>query len=274
MNRVLYYSSIILLFFAGVIACRKPSADVRDPDKLRISRIQRISPAINTVFVTDFIYDDQQRVDKISASSGNIKDGNLITNYVNSVKYYYNGTNKNPYKASGAFDVTSNLDVFYTYNKDGILIKDSAIGPGLPSIRVRDYTYATDKLIVKNSQYPGIDSFLIKNNNITEIVYGVGDGTPSNLYFQLSYDNKINPLSKLNIASVKIVEGLNGFFTGPLAPGFCRNNITDFSAGGISLQGEHVQTSTESYSHTYTKEGLPETCTTTYYTYKYSYEAF
>lgn len=96
-------------------------------------------------------------------------------------------------------------------------------------------------------------------------------------YYQLSYDDKINPLSKLNIATVKVAEGLRSF-PDILAPGFCRNNIIAHTSGTVSYSGNRTEKEIQPYKFTYTKEGLPETCKINSqldtYTFKYTYEEF
>jgi hypothetical protein len=291
MNRVLYYSSIILLFSAGFTACKKPSGDAaRNPDKLRISRVtQSTVLAPQKVNVTDFIFDDQNRVNKIAYSYEETVNGSLTTQPRNGLTYYYNGTDKNPYKASGEISINGWIaDIYYTYNTVGMLVRDSAKGTGINQVLIHDYTYSPDKIIVKKRTYfimpPGgttgntlTDSVVIKNNNIAEIVYATGSIGQSAYYFQVSYDDKINPMSKLNIAPVKVTEGLKGF-PDILAPGICRNNITAYTTGIISYSGNRTEKAMQPYKFTYTKEGLPETCKiyTPYetYTITYTYEDF
>lgn len=280
MNRTVCSISVLLLLFATILSCEKPSDDapIRDLDKLRISKItQSTASAPQTTSVIDFFYDNQQRVDKIVYANGN------------GVTYYYNGTEKNPYKASGAVSTGSWIaDIYYTYNNAGILIRDSAKGSGTSEVITHDYMYSSDKIIVTKGNYQVLpngmiagstlkDSVVVKNNNIAEVVYATGSiGQPA-YYYQVSYDNKINPISKLNIAAVKVIEGLQGF-PDNMAPGFCKNNITSYTSGTISYSGTRTEQGKQSYTLTYTKEGLPETCTIKTqrdtYTYKYTYEEF
>jgi hypothetical protein len=280
---------ILLLFLAGITACRKPSNDAtRSPDKLRISRIaQSTVREPQKVNVTDFIYDDQQRVQEITYYYEEMVNGGLNTQPKTSITYYYNGTDKKPYKASGQVSNGFYADIFYTYNNAGQLIRDSAKGAGM-EVRTHDYTYTPNYILVKTGKYTTIstggvyggtftDSVVIKNNNIAEVVYWTGSIGLPGYYYKFSYDDKINPLSKLNIAAVKIVEGFQ-IFPDILAPGICKNNMTAYTYGTISYSGGRSDGETQPYIFTYTKEGLPETCTITNrletYTIKYTYDEF
>ena len=281
---------VVILFFAGITACNKPADDkVRDVDRLRISRIaQSTIREPQKVNLTDFTYDDRQRVKRIVYSYEETVNGSLTTRPGNSLTYHYYDTLKNPYRASGQVSNGWVADIYYTYNNAGILIRDSAVNAGATEVRTHDYTYASGKIIVTRGNYYQsngtiagstlLDSVVIKNNNIIEVVYGTGvaAGTGSRFYYQLFYDTRINPMSKLNIAAVKIVEGLQTF-PDILAPGICSNNITGYAAGYLN-RGERTQQAIQSYNFTYTKEGLPETCTITNqletYTLKYTYEEF
>lgn len=292
MNKVIQAAGILLLFLAGITACNKPADDkVRDIGRLRIVRIKQSTVREpQKVNLTDFIYDDQHRVKRIAYSYEETVNGILTTHPGNSLTYHYSdNTLKNPYRASGQVSNGWVADIYYTYNNAGKLIRDSAVNAGATEVRTHDYTYASGKIIVTRGNYYQsngtiagstlLDSVVIKDNNIIEVVYGTGAaaGTGSRFYYQLFYDTRINPMSKLNIAAVKIVEGLQTF-PDILAPGICSNNITSYAAGYLNSQGERTQQAIQSYSFTYTKEGLPETCTITNqletYTLKYTYEEF
>lgn len=290
MNKILYSSGILLLFLVGINACKKPSNDpARNPDKLRIARLtQSTVRDPQKVNVTDFIYDTQQRVEKITYSYEETVNGSLITQPRGSLTYYYNGTDKNPNKASGSMLGGWLADIYYSYNTTGQLIRDSAKGSGTTEVRTRDYTYFSGYILVKRGSYytspTGMvsgstltDTVVIENNNIAEVVYPTGSIGQPGYYYKLSYDDKINPLSKLNIAAVKIVEGLKNF-PDVIPPGICKNNMTAYTPGTISYGGRRTDSETQPYIFTYTKEGLPETCTITTqletYTLKYTYEEF
>jgi len=77
--------------------------------------------------------------------------------------------------------------------------------------------------------------------------------------YKLIYDNKINPLSTLNISAITVVTGLNGF-PSFLAPGFCKNNVTEYTYGYSSLPGQFTGQNVYYYTYSYNDNNLPKEC--------------
>jgi len=270
MNLVLRYSCLAILFVSGIISCKKPSEEESTPNagNLRISRIvQDVASAPGGhVAVTDFIYDDQKRIQKINYSGGDSVNGGLIITKINGVTFYYNGIEKNPYKTSGQSPDNSywTAEAYFFYNSFGELILDSIRPVGQETnYKLRNYNYSSDRIIVKRTDSLArsvfYDSLPVKNHNLTGIFYNITRSTQL-VGYQCTYDNKINPLSLLNIAAQKTIEGVEGFPMDGLAPGYCQNNIKEYSMGYVTSQGEFVKQLTRKFSFTYTKEGLPEKC--------------
>ncbi|MFL5747034.1 MAG: hypothetical protein ACJ751_20315 [Niastella sp.] len=219
--------------------------------------------------VIDFTYDDQQRLNKFIFSTGDQSTGTLIVTPVDSFQYYYNGTEKNSFKASNTTPAVSlGIEVtYFRFNNAGQVINDSVIFTGNSSYSTREYTYATDKILVKNSSfYTGsgnsqlTDTFLIKDNNVAEVHYGNPSAAYNTTrYYKCTYDNKINPVNKLNFAALKPVDGITGF-PSYLAPGASKNNIVEFTRGIINYQGMFMPEQTTILTYTYNSDGLPETC--------------
>jgi hypothetical protein len=289
----LFSPATITLLFLILTSCKKTSEGSPDPNRLLISRIVETAEASSpdeNLDVTDFVYDDQQRVDKIVFSYGERVNGKLITTEIDNIKYYYTGTDKKPYKANGQIQPTLKGDIFYTYNASGALVRDSAISSSTFTIITRHYTHFTDKIMIKRDEYREgfmgqttehhsyTDSFLLKNNNISEAVFGSYAPNADSYYYQSTYNDKINPISKLNIAAIKITEGIRGTFSEVMAPGSCKNNITRYDRATIPPQGAFIKYLLQKHSFTYTREGLPETCTVENqlrtYTIQYSYKGF
>ena len=150
---------------------------------------------------------------------------------------------------------------------------------------IRNYRYNPGKIIVKRAVYQTLsggdiafnessDSISLKGSNIGEIMYLPESPFGTGNYYGCTFDDKINPISKLNIAVVKVLEGI----TGPLAPGICKNNIIEYTSGTFSYFRPLVPVSTKKLSYTYTREGLPETCVIENQTdtqrFEYIYEEF
>lgn len=274
------------LFISVIVSCHKPSDDGpdSDPNNFRISRIvQGAIPSNGKVSVTDFIYDDQQRVAKIVYSSGDSVNGTITTTPIQACTYYYNGTEKNPYKTTGRpqSDLSYSGDVYYYYNNAGQLIRDSLKSTSDSEIATRDYSYSQDGIIVKETTFIGLGNFIknktfvVKNHNLTENFYASTSPGTTSYGYRLIYDNKVNPISKLNIVTQQTIDGVNGF-PSYLAPGYCLNNITEASAGSTNTQGQFITEQITKFNYTYNKAGLPAECVITTsrltYTVKYYYE--
>jgi hypothetical protein len=265
----------IVLSLSVLFSCHKPHDDASaDPNatKLRISKVVRhlASQPADKSMAIDFEYDDQLRVEKLILSTGDESTGTLIVTPIDSFQYYYNGTEKNAFKASNSTPIIIGLGTEVTYfrfNNGGQVTNDSVTFTGNPSYSTREYTYAANIILVKKSSfYTGsgqsqlTDTFVIKDNNVAEVHYG----NPSAAYnttrcYKCTYDNKINPVSKLNFAALKPVDGIEGF-PSYLAPGVSKNNIVEYSRGTINYQGKFIVEQTTALSYTYNSDGLPETC--------------
>ncbi|OQP62565.1 hypothetical protein A3860_28145 [Niastella vici] len=260
--------NLVLLVSVSVIAsCHKHDGPAPDPNKYHLSRIVESAASApgGSAFIIDFVYDDQQRVDKMIFSSGDSTNGSLTTQ---TCTFYYNGSEKNPYKTTGKppYYITPDADVYYYYNGSGQLMRDSLRFTSGSEIATRDYTYSTDKITVKRTTYSSststsnswTDSFLIKDHNLA------GSRTPAWIgggYYGINctYDNKPNPIAQLNIAAVRMIDGLYGFAS-YLAPGFCHNNITESSSFYMDPQGQISTGDSRKFSYKYNAAGLPEEC--------------
>jgi len=259
---------VLIASISSIASCHKNDSPSPDPNKYHLSRIVEGPAFAPGSFVIDFVYDDQQRVDKMVFSSGDSANGGPLT--TQTCKFYYNGSEKKPYKTTGKppYYITPDAEVYYYYNSSGDLIRDSLTATGGSVIAIRDYSYSTDKITVKRTIYSGstgtsntvTDSFLIKDHNLA------GSRTPAGAgygYYGINctYDNKPNPIAQLNIAAVRTIDGLYGF-SSYLAPGFCHNNITESSSFYIDPQGKISLGDPRKFSYTYNSAGLPEKCIT------------
>jgi hypothetical protein len=130
-----------------------------------------------------------------------------------------------------------------------------------------------DKLITYDITATGVlptgysrDTFQVINNNITYGKFAIPPGVGWDV-FEMTYDNKINPFTKLNIASLKLIEGGQTFDKGTyLSTGYCKNNMTQ----RVSKDSDpNVKSSaTDNFQYAYNETNLPVYCkiTSTYYT--------
>ncbi|MBC7934643.1 MAG: hypothetical protein H7Y86_04690 [Rhizobacter sp.] len=193
--------AVILLF---VFASCSNENNPDDQPGTRLVKVMDMEDPTDSSYYDRFTYDNEGRVTEIfSGSFGGI----LAT-------FYYNGAGLKPYKMDGEFDETTH---FFEYDASGRLIRDSSIDAIGGTVYLTTYSYFQG-LTVSDSWYeqtgaPRInqerDSFLLDaGNNVLQARYYRADdpyGDPSRLTFieQFSYDNKVNPLGKLNIAFLK-----------------------------------------------------------------------
>jgi hypothetical protein len=203
---------------------------------------------------------------EIATSNGDSVNGEIKSAKFRSVKFFYNGTDKNPFKTIGPLSNFSNssTETFYSYNANGALIRDSTAASQSYSGIVRNYVYTSDKIVVqsKNPIYvydTSKDSFTVADHNlVTGFLYITPYSTQANGY-KLIYDNKLNPISKLNIATLATVTSINGF-PSFLAPGYCKNNITEYTYGTSTSPGNFTGNSTYYYTYSYNENNLPVEC--------------
>lgn len=227
-----------------------------------------------TAYTQEFVFDDQKRVImRINYDSDTNGVRLPAAKTDTSLQFFYNGTERNAYRTIGYsyFYTSTKGDVLHFYNSNNQIIKDY-IYSSPTSYRSRTYTYSSDKLItydttITNILPPGYkrDTFQIINNNIAYAKFAFPPGIGYDV-FDLTYDNKINPLTKLNIASNILLEGGQAFDKNPyLSPGYCKNNMTQ-------RVGKRSQATTESpevdmFQYTYNEIDLPVYCKISYSVY-------
>ena len=232
------------------------------------------STKLNGAYTREFIFDSQKRVTLYvgyNSDTNGVKLSGAKTD--TSLQCFYNGNDKNAYRAIGwnLFAYTT-ADVFHFYNSNNQVIKDSIYyGPG--QYTSREYFYAADKLTTYDthivSPFPighSRDTFLLTNNDITKASFSFAPGIGSYDLFDLTYDNKINPLNKLNIAPLRIIEGDKAFDKGTsLSPGFCKHNMTQrisrYKSSPATAQA------TDQFQYTYNDKDLPVYCKQTWQYY-------
>ncbi|MCS3800098.1 hypothetical protein [Niastella sp. OAS944] len=221
----------------------------------------------------EYVFDDQKRVKMIvwyySDTNGvRLPAANTDTTF----QFFYNGAERTAYRTIGwtLFQTYKTADVLHFYNSNNQIIKDS-IYNSPKSYSSRTYTYLPDKLttydvFITSILPPGYnrDTLQIINNNITHAKFGFPPGIGYDV-FDITYDNKINPLTKLNIASNRLIEGGHAFDKNPfLSPGYCKNNMTQ----RVAWYSDHPQTiETDLFQYTYNELNLPVYCKIWYSVY-------
>jgi hypothetical protein len=265
MNRLLSSLSVIL-FALCIFSCKKSKDDGNDTasgSTLSKVMVWDAAQPQKAIQIIDFKYDSLDRITEIVYSSGDSVNGAINSFIVHTSKCFYNGIETNPYKTTG-FKLPLGYpvgDVYHYYTNSGVLTADST-GPGrtYSGYYKRELAWSSDKIIATHKIYSGSlrqtkDSMFIDGNNIT----GYNTTLAGNIEeYTFKYDNKINPLAKLNIAAFTVVDGTDGI-EGFVAPGYCKNNITETVKKAIKILPGGTSTSTTKTTSTYTynNKGLP-----------------
>lgn len=267
MNRLLNSLSVIL-FALCIFSCKKSKDDANDTasGSTLVSKVMVWNTAQpqKAIQIIDFKYDSLNRVTEIVYSSGDSVNGAINSYIVRTNKCFYNGTETNPYKTIG-FKLPLGYpsgDVYHYYTNSGILTADSTgTWRVYTGYYKREFAWSSDKIIAThNNTYSGFlrqtkDTMFIDGNNIT----GYNTTLTGDIEeYKFKYDNKINPLAKLNIAAFTVVDGTDGI-EGFVAPGYCKNNITETTKKSIKIlvNGTSTTTTTTAFIYTYNNKGLP-----------------
>jgi hypothetical protein len=258
----------VILFTLSIFSCKKSKDDSADPASgsgllSKVMIWDAVQPQ-KSIQIIDFKYDSLNRVTDIVYSNGDSVNGAINSYTVRTSKCFYNGSETNPYKTIG-FKVPIGYpsgDVYHYYNNSGVLTADSTgTWRVYTGYYKREFAWFSDKIITTHTNtYSGSlrqikDTMFIDGNNIT----GYNTTLTGNIdEYKYKYDNKINPLMKLNIAAFTVVDGTDGI-EGFVAPGYCKNNITESVKKSVKIlvNGTSTTTTTTAYTFTYNNKGLP-----------------
>lgn len=277
-----------LLAIACFASCNK--ASIADPDPAPVTKNDTVpapppdtlltkvivwdtSDVAASTYTVEYVFDDQKRVKLYIWYDSDTNGVKLPAAKIDtSMQFFYNGTERNAYRTIGwsYFATYSTADVKHYYNSNSQIIKDS-IYNSPKSYRNRTYVYSSDKLITYDTTVTSIlppgykrDTFQLVNNNISHAKFATAPGIGYDV-FDLTYDNKINPLSKLNIAQNVLLEGGHAFDKNPwLTPGYCKNNMT--KRFGVYSRNPQT-TETDLFEYTYNALDLPVYCKISYSVY-------
>lgn len=261
---------LLLFSIFWMVSCQKevtgdlggPAPENDDTLLKKILVVDSLNPKEN-IYHSDFIYDGQQRVVKIKRYFIDSVNNAAVVRDEDSTVFFYNGSDRKPYKSVGYTRLTylDGTEIFHRYDSEGRLAADSVtLGDGV-SFFARRYSYNTGYInAVEEDVVTGFpttyyeDSFVVTNKNFTQAFFEIPPGI-SALYYEDTYDDKVNPLHKLNIANTQF-EGdyaYSKFIT--LSPGPCPHNITGRKSSASFPLGADVHI--ETYQFTYNKKGYP-----------------
>lgn len=268
-----------LVLVLCIVSCKKDKDSGSNSTRLSKMLIWSTGTPSKGIITYRFVYDDQKRVVEIETLSGDSVNKEIRSAKIRSLKFLYNGNELNPFKTIGTlpYSTSPTAEIYHKYNSSGSLIQDSTPAQSSSgTIYLRNYSYNSVRFIISNeardnwgSYMNGKDSIRILNNNLSEAylsTYTTG--------YKITYDDKTNPLSLLNIAPLFQSTSVIGFPTF-LAPGSCKNNITEYTSGYSSGPGQYTPSNIYYFTYFYKGNTLPEECryngNGSNYTVKYEY---
>jgi hypothetical protein len=263
----------IALVVLGLSSCQKglsfpPDTTVNTDTLLqKLVLVDSLNP-MQGILNIDYTYDDQQRVTKIKYYDVDSVNGVAYITLYDSTTFDYQNNDRLPYKSKGYSRLLQSLEVetYHRYtisNGRNLLTVDSVpLGDGI-SYAGRTLLY-TDKIIARSEFWitgslvdDFNDTFYLTGRNIVRAAFASAPGI-AGLYFENTFDTRINPLSKLNIAPVLAIDGEMAYDRMVLmTPGYCPNNIIGRRS---SFTFPMTDVTNQAYNFTYTRDGLPIQC--------------
>jgi hypothetical protein len=252
-----------LVLISSIISCKKNKDEATDSGSPRLSKIIQWNVATPSkgIITQEFIYDDQKRVLELATVTGDSVGGEIVNGPYMNFECFYNGNETNPYKTIGHMDYAPTVtEIFHTYSSSGEILLDS-VSISATNTMIRKYNYYTDKIIVQSQIKSGstitttYDSLLIVDHNFKETYITPYAFPGMSAGYKMIYDNKVNPFSKLNIASLFTTSWHVGF-AAVMPHGFNKNNITEFKYGSYFL-GNFTQLGIVTFKYIYNDNGMP-----------------
>jgi len=190
-------------------SCKKDSNDTDDNPPLpshKLKRVIQALPGVGKAFIVDVQYDANNRVTNFNEFSVDSSTTPVTVTDANYSFFVYNGTSELPVKNILTDENGHTDSTLYFYDAQNRIIKEDYYYNG-NVIRRNTYDYPSATVIKANSyeylgsalELRGSDSMLIDaQNRIYEIrFYNAALTYSGKTNYQ--YDNKINPLSNLNV---------------------------------------------------------------------------
>jgi len=204
------FLGLALITVLALLSCQKELSYTSDSDPVPEQKngllSKRITEVPDLTLIDSFEYDSKNRCTRLY-SDGIIGPGPYVVNYF--YDFYYMGDEMQPYKIT---DTSQGRDMVWWIEYDGQKRKilDSVDYFGMDDLQVTRYAYLGNRITASTTLYHADtvigrskDTFDLDGNNCIRYVgFGEGMGQVPDYWWQytMTHDNKINPLSKLNIA--------------------------------------------------------------------------
>jgi len=254
-RRILVFAAAAFVF----ASCQKEVDPGTDPvnDVKYISRLVQTEPGYpGEASVMEFEYDAQNRVTKINDMYYDTVGG--VAQVADEYHYifHYNGTGTTPTKIT---ESVQGISWFMKFDSQGKKLQDSVVDPSGGGTEVVNYTYATNKIMTETIfDLSGAtlmlrDTVEFNNSNFVKQKFATYfNGNLESIWEQtLTYDDKQNPLSKLNISSTFFASAYieMGTFLG-----LNKNNFTSLTERDVF---DPLNVETTQYRYTYDADNYP-----------------
>ncbi|HYF29872.1 MAG TPA: hypothetical protein VD993_02025 [Chitinophagaceae bacterium] len=207
-----------LIMAVGLYSCQKSVSGTDDPSQPQQNKylVKHTHNEPGMTFIDSFVYDAQNRVTRFHQTFYDSSNGPNPPPYLYYYDFYYHGADTLPYKVT---DTSHGAGMIWLIEYDAQKRKtvDSIIFQGSGEKQVSYYTYSSNRVTANTSFYsPGQpvvilkDTFDYEAGNCTKYTGYVAQGAAVFRWqYTITYDNRINPYSKMNIFNA-IFFGGNG----------------------------------------------------------------
>jgi hypothetical protein len=249
---------LMLLLMAGTIlvSCQKEISSETKTEELQSERLlTKITyTGDDSRFIDSFEYDVQDRCTRYVSIYYDLSIPNPQP-YIYFYEFYYNGNETLPYKIA---DTSQGRGMTWLVGYDAQKRKtvDSMLYFSSDEKQVSRYTYSSNRVIAvslyTSPSYTSLnkDTFDFDGNNVTRYSVAMDDGSAIYTWQNtMTYDTRINPVSKMNIATAVL---FGAFGTLGTPNGLNKNNVLSET---YSSNGQPP--STASYQYVYDADNFP-----------------
>lgn len=253
----------LMLLLLCILSFHKHPA-VPGPDCTRLYKVYmwRSAQPNRNIDIFEYYYDTLNRVTGIKQYLLDSIDGSLQYKFIKTMTCFYKGAEQLPYKTKG-FHYLADKEIFYFYDSSGKMIKDSMSSAGQNDYSaVHEYRWCGDTVITDLRSPSAVKKTLSVLNNNNIVSHTILKHVASHIGLThgiLTYDNKVNPMNKLNISPVLTMSWpfLNA---DQRTSGYNKNNITEWILGSLNYNNAFIPKHKWTFTYQYNNAGLPVEC--------------
>ena len=255
------FFGLALISVTALFSCQKELSRTNDPASQQENGLisKRTTEVPDWTFIDSFVYDSKNRCRRLYTNA--ILPGPYLTIYF--YDFHYIGDETLPYKIT---DTSEGRDMVWWIQYDNLnrKIVDSVDYFGMDERQVSYYDYSNNRIVANTSRYRSDtllvktrDTFDLDGNNCVRYLGYIDDQGPDYWWqYTMTHDNKINPLSKLNIAS-SVLFGASWTELG----GFDALNKNNYITATFSSSNPSGPTGVQNIQYVYDPDGYPISAT-------------